>query len=1511
MDNLVGQILKSYSLSELIDMGGFGSVYRAHQAVVEREVAVKIIYPAFANRPAFIRRFETEAQLIASLEHPHIVPLYDYWRDPNGAYIVMRWLRGGHLRKRMEKPLEVQDVLPLLQQVSSALAFAHRHGVVHRDLKPENILMDEEGNVYLADFGIAQIVTSTDEDDEMMSSGSPAYASPEQINNTQTTLATDIYSLGVILYELLAGEHPFPDLDEKSGTELIALRQTHRLPSILKVQPELPAGVDDVIQKATALDPSERYRDVPEFINAFRSAISLQQTLIATDTSEEFIPTEDIPNPYKGLRAFQEADTLNFFGRRVLVTKLLRRMSETGGFTRFLAVVGPSGSGKSSVVKAGLMPALRRGAMPNSDRWYYIEMVPGNDPFEELETALVGISVDPPSNMRQRLKSSGFGLLDVSQQILAQEDRSVELFIFIDQFEEVFTMAESEEAIELFLENLYTAINSPESRLRIVITLRADFYDRPLLRPLVSDLMSRRTEVVIPMTPEELEEAIIKPAQRVGVVLETGLNEAIINEVKGQMGALPLLQYLMAELFSTRLGMKMTLEAYRQMGGVRGALARRADDLFESLDASQQDITRQIFLRLVTLGEGTEDTRRRALLAELTSIMGGADAVRMVIDVLGKSRMLTFDRDPVTRSPTVEIAHEAIIREWRRLRTWLDISRTDVRMQRTLAALANEWINAGRDASYLLRGIRLEQYEQWQQETSVALTHEERNLLDASLRHRVALEEAEKRRQEREEQLESRSRNRLRLLVAVLTVAAVIAFGLAGVALNESRRAQQESEISSSLAYEASARRALSDGDGDLAVVLALESNNIERPSEQAFRTLTEVAFSPGTRRVFTGHTSGVLSVDLSTDGTKVVSGSFDGTVRLWDSETGQLIGEPLTGHSGDVFNVEFSPDGRYIVSTDVSRVNLLWDVSTQQQVRTLGGNASYLRSLVFTPDSTRLIGGADDTEIYIWDIETGELLPTVPFPQKTSARISALAITADATILLGGSNNGTFYAWDLTTNTLLYDSRTLAAAQPENEPSETSWRNISEIHEISINADSTQALLLVGNDNLLVVDIATGTILRRFIYTGVVVTAAFVPSEPEEILLGTQLGNLELWNIYSGLPLNQMRGHTNAISKLVIDEGGTTAVTGSLDDTVRLWQISNPTRVARFQAHETRVNDLEFTTDTASYFTVSNDGYVRQWNTATNVLETEQLLDDTVAGIEMAVHPTNNQLLIGLRSGQIMKWDPTDNTMTPLFDQTQAAQATATTDETLPGIPTSAINALAINPAGTQFAFGEQDNAVLFLRDYETNEEIRRFEGGHTRYVRDAVFSSDGTRILSGSLDGSLILWDVATGEIVQQLTHTAADQESEDQAPIAIWSVDISPNGQLALSGSAEDVILWNLQTGTVQSRFIEHTDQIQSVRFRRNGAQFLSASIDGSVILWDIATARELQRFVTLDGAYAANFSPDDQFVLAGEESGMLEMWRLYALPDLLTWTRSHRYIATLTCTEQRLYRINSGC
>ena len=433
-------------------------------------------------------------------------------------------------------------------------------------------------------------------------------------------------------------------------------------------------------------------------------------------------------------------------------------------------------SGKSSVVRAGILPALRKGAVPGSEDWTCASMVPGSHPFAELEAALLRSTLDAPDSLDTQLQDDTTGLLRAALRVLP--DETSRLVLVIDQFEELFLLVADEAVRRRFLANLVTAIDDAHGRLTIVLTLRADCYHRPLDYAEFAARLGSSIVNVVALAPDELEAAAQGPAARRGATLEPALVAELLTDVIGEPGALPIFQYALTELFDHRDGDVLTVAAYRAMGGVRGALGRRADDLYDGLSADQRAASTQLFLRLVTIGEHDDWGRRRVPAAEMVSMDVDTVTMEAVISQFGRHRFLAFDRDLVTGAPTVEVAHEALLREWALLSGWIETGRHDVKRNASLRAAIGEWELSTRDDDYLLTGNRLAEYERWSRETAMRLTTSERDYLDASLARRDTELAIERARAAQEAKLHRRARGGWWGLAAAVTALALVLTGI-------------------------------------------------------------------------------------------------------------------------------------------------------------------------------------------------------------------------------------------------------------------------------------------------------------------------------------------------------------------------------------------------------------------------------------------------------------------------------------------------------------------------------------------------------------------------------------------------------------------------------------------------------------------------------------------------------------------------------------------------------------
>ena len=786
--------LKGYRLGQKLGEGAFGEVFIATQPSVDRQVAIKVVRRELADNVGFIQRFEAEAQLIARLEHPNIVPLYDYWREPGGAFLVMRYLRGGSAEQLLAErgPLGPDQVVRIVAQIGAALAAAHAAGVVHRDVKPSNVLFDELDNAYLADFGIA--VDGPPAGNSPGVSGPPRYSSPEQLVGGAVSPSMDVYSLGVVAFELLTGEAPFAD----SGHGLGRHKLQDPLPSVTSLRPDLPDGLASAVAKATAIERAERFRSVQELVAAF--AVAVPASAVGSERlADPAVEPLVLPNPYKGLRAFEEADAGHFFGREDIVAQLAEMLQTR----RFLAVVGPSGAGKSSLVSAGLVPALR------GTGHFVASMAPGADPFERLAEALLKIAPAGVGELGGRLDRAPGALATIIGEVLPAN--ATGLLLVIDQFEELFTLTDQEPR-RAFVEMLAAAVESA-APLRIVVTLRADFYDRPLADPELAPLVRDNTVALAAIDARGLEQAIVGPAGTVSVTVEPALVGELIAELRDSTGGLPLLQFALTELYEQKSGSVLDLSTYRSIGGVSGALAKRAENIYAALPETERSTVRPLFLRLVSATDGVNDTRSRVLRSELSGVPD------QVIDAFGDARLLSFDRDPATRAPTVELAHEALVREWPRLRQWVSEDRESIRALRNLRAAANNWRDSEFEESELHRGARLEADVEVSNRPGVVLNSLEQDFIATSLSASEA-----------EVQRERRQVRRLRRALAVVGVLLLFTIIAGLFALQQEQRADDEAQEARSASALAETRRiaadavARADTEPRLALLLAAEA---------------------------------------------------------------------------------------------------------------------------------------------------------------------------------------------------------------------------------------------------------------------------------------------------------------------------------------------------------------------------------------------------------------------------------------------------------------------------------------------------------------------------------------------------------------------------------------------------------------------------------------------------------------------------------------------------------------
>lgn len=1424
--------LGAYDLAERIGEGAFGAIYRATQPAVQREVAIKVVRAELANDPDFIRRFEVEAQLVARLEHPHIVPLYDFWREPGGAYLVMRYLRGGSAEQRLLRggAIALDDVVQIAEEVGGALTMAHRSGVVHRDVKPANILFDEEGHAYLTDFGIATVGTGEGPLD-LRSAGSPLYASPEQMRDGEATDHSDIYSFGVVLYELLTGVVPFSDVS--SVKELAAHKLAEPLPSASALRPDLPDAIDAVLKVATDVQADRRFPSAADMVVAFRDAVataagratapglgeppethrtSQVRTLVSVET--------EMVNPYRGLAAFGEIDAPDFHGRTRLTDELEHRLQDS----KFLVVVGPSGSGKSSVVRAGLVPRARESGA------YVVTLSPNTHPLDELETALHRVSPTSLEGLLDELERDERALHRILERVLPEAD----VLLVIDQFEELFTQSDPTQRMR-FLELLRHGVQNERSRLRVVATLRADFYDRPLQDPDISELVRANTIAVTPLTAVELEAAIVRPAERMAVAVEPALVAELIGQVTANPASLPLMQYVLTELYDHREAGRMTLRAYESIGGLSGALASRADALASDVGA---EATRLLF----TPGEGAEDTRRRVQLSELDNVAGD------VVEAYGKARLLTFDSDPLSREPTVEVAHEAIIREWPRLRAWLDEDRDGLRLVRQIAAGARSWMEAGRDVSELPRGARLEAASAWATEHPKDLTEVEHEFVGAGVTAEAAELERDRRRT-----------RRLRLLLGATAVVAVVALIAGALAFQQQDRADSEAAAARTSQFDAETRRLASEAgfrvrtNRQVGLLLAAEAyqrdpgpeslgalqralTNIDTflGSYQSGLPVTAVGWLGEDRLVTAGH--GGISVfqpsDLTTARripTRVRSELIDigdAAFVTWTyfSEASDIVAavpdhdhrrvevhdlaDPThqiwVDHENEVHGLELSPDGSRLATIDSQDVLRLFDVRSgdelwaslahpEQIYADLEAPTHYepVTAFAFASFETftteklrhRLVFSEDGAELYSqegilrrWDAQSGAQLGDDLLLWRTRPERGEIPVISHpgVTFVVGVvgdvvavHDQGSITTFDLSSGEQLTSAEIEAG---------TDMAGLAKIDSVAWRGGST-ARVLLSDGRLGTVSLASGRFVEPVIDTQMLGTAGLAVSADERLAAVAGRSGVSVFGL-----------------------DGSRAIASAVPRNGTHWGTITP-------------DGDRITQDNADYVAFFSTGQVL-----------DRVGADVTAGVRPDVvlyhyTPLAPGMMMGMdRNFRLVGWDLESGEALgpPLVMPGGWNGETATEDNRL-------------------LAAGTGDGGLIVF-DTATGEPVVSFQdlGG---FVPSMSFSPDGTRLAAASIDGEARVWSTTTWDPI--------DTPLGD-GPGAVMALRYSPDGRYLVTMDLDgNVALRDPLDHQIVSRLIGNSalDIADGVFFFSDDGRYLMTAADGAARLWDLVEGVEI--------------------------------------------------------------------
>jgi hypothetical protein len=748
-----------FGLIREIARGGMGQVFLARDTQLGRKVAIKFLLRA---DPGFAARFLVEARATAQCTHENIVTIYEVGEHDGLPYMVLEYLEGRTVMDMIETRLPTRQFAEIMLHVARALERAHEHHIVHRDLKPNNIFVTARGQVKVLDFGVARVFDSAEPGDDGHAGkpvGTYPYMSPEQWSMSEVDPSADVWAFGVLFWRALAGAHPAGSM----SPDVIAARlgDPDPLPSIAAVDPTIPEELVAIIDRCLAKPRGDRP-------TARQLVAALQGFLMPRHEAQA-----GEPSPYRGLVAFGEADAKYFFGRSNEIRTALAQLDAAP----LLAVVGPSGVGKSSFVHAGLVPAIRATERVTADNWQIRVLRPGRAPLQRLAGVLDDLlPTDKPrlgtgSDMLAQLDGAPGWFGEVIRGAAARRDQRV--MIVVDQLEELFTLCEDDGQRRLFLTALLAAADDASAPVRVVVSLRADFLDRfAIHKPFLAEL-TRGLFFLSPPDEDNLREAVVRPAELAGYAFE---DPAIVDDmmaVATSRGALPLLSFAASRLWDARDRgrCKLTRAAYHQMGGVGGAFARHADQLAAAVPPPSQPLLRAILTRLVT-PEGTRAVVDRDELLELAGDRGEAERI---LDQLVRARLVHMHSDP-DHGATIEIVHEILITEWPTLKRWLDSGHALRGFVHELQQAARSWAARGRPADLVWRG----------QTASEALGYASRDLLVLSATEREFLAAIRA----------HAARSRRRTLLAIASIFAALGLVIAGgsVAFVQVSRANAEAQ---------------------------------------------------------------------------------------------------------------------------------------------------------------------------------------------------------------------------------------------------------------------------------------------------------------------------------------------------------------------------------------------------------------------------------------------------------------------------------------------------------------------------------------------------------------------------------------------------------------------------------------------------------------------------------------------------------------------------------------------
>jgi WD40 repeat protein len=1156
---------------------------------------------------------------------------------------------------------------------------------------------------------------------------------------------------------------------------------------------------------------------------------------------ERLSEIESPANPFPGLRPFEFQENHLFFGRDGQSERLIEKLSQT----RFLAVVGTSGSGKSSLIRAGLLPSLLGGMMSNAGAdWRVALMRPGNDPIGHLALALHSRDAFGPEDDENRslqvaiteatLRRGNLGLVEAVRQM--QMPKGENLLVLADQFEEIFRVDQGDDLRALendkaaFVKLLLEAARQHETAIYVVLTMRSDylgdcaqFHDLP-------EAINEGQHLIPRLTREQRREAITGPIAVGGALVTPRLINLLLNDVGDNPDQLPILQHALMRTWeewkvkrsdhaAKHVGERIDLCCYEVTGGMSAALSDHADEAYQDISRAMGErgerITETMFKALTEKGADNREIRRPVTLAEICAITEASeDEVMAVIEKFrapGRSFLTPSADVPLHAGALIDISHESLIRNWKRLSVWVEEESEMARIYLRLVETAELYRDgkAGLWSDPDLQ-IALDWCEQRRPNPAWARRHfrpfglamsflEKSRIEREAGMQRVAAERVEKERRRRHEL------RRTRIFAVILAAAFLLSLFVAIFAWRQQRIASIESKKNRHLYYATSmnvatnefARKNHQHGYEILESFLNIPNADDVRSFYWFYLWQAHLKGS----EKFIDRSQLATSVEFSRDGQILANGSDDGTVKLWDVASWQELAS-MKAHEGTVYSISLSPDGRILASGGNDGVVKLWDITNRQEIATLKGENGPIYSVALTPDGQVLTSGSDDGLIKLWDVASRKEIATL---KGHGGPIYSLAISPDGLMLASGSDDRTIKLWDV--------------------------------------ASRKEIITLKGHRN----DVNSVTFSR----------------DGRLLASGSDDRTIKVWDVASRKELTTLNGHENEVDTVVLSPVGRVLISVSRDGTIKLWDIDRYLEILTlekglFNSKSGGFNSIALSPDGRLLASGSDDKTIKIWNLASQP-DFANVGEQGASVMSVAVSWDGRLMVSGSVDQTIKLWD--------VVNRKELA--------TLKG-HNSPVTSVALSLDGRILASGSDDQTVK-LWDLKSQKELATLKG-HSGPVNSIALSSDGRLLASASEDGSIKLWDVASHQELASL-----DGQSGPVYPVVI-----SSDTRFLASGSRNGSIkLWDIARRVETASFHAHHDTIYSIALSSDGIVLASGSHDGTVKLWDVEGRKEI---VTLKGhsgpVNSVAFSPDGQVLSSASDDGSVKLWDVASRLELGT-------------------------